>query len=104
MTEQENVAKEEVPEEVQEEQKEKAFSLDDMSQDERVQAANSGIRQVMERYNVDFDVFVILRAGMVVPQLRIIPVEMMQEMTQAPQPGVPPAQGRPIPNVASTVG
>jgi len=105
MTEQENIAQEEVQEEAREEQKEKAFSLDDMSQEERVQAANAGIRQVMERYNVDFDLFVILRAGMVIPQLRIVPVEMLQQTTQAPQQAAPSAQGasKPIPPVQSTV-
>ncbi len=54
---------------------------------ERIGKCNEEITAVLQKYSCDLEANVLLRPGMVIPQIRIVPVELLQrEMQQRMQP------------------
>lgn len=49
---------------------------------ERIRNCNGEIAAVLQKYNCDLEASVLLRPGMVVPQIKIIPVEILQQEMQ----------------------
>jgi len=56
---------------------------------ERISRSNEEISAVLKKYNCDLEATILLKAGMVIPQIRIVPVEMLQRQ-MAGQPGPAP--------------
>ena len=63
----------------------------------RVQTCGREIGEVLRKYNCDLDVSMVLRAGSIMPNVRIVPIEDLQPPPEAERPA-----GRPGPAPTST--
>ncbi|MHA2010357.1 MAG: hypothetical protein ACXADW_20445 [Candidatus Hodarchaeales archaeon] len=49
---------------------------------ERIDKCNEEIAEILQKYNCDLEANVLLRPGMVIPQIRVVPVEILQQEMQ----------------------
>jgi hypothetical protein len=52
----------------------------------RITDCNQEIMAVLQKYNCDLEANILLKPGMVIPQIRIVPVEILQQQRQQQMP------------------
>lgn len=73
------IAEEKAPEETQAELNAKL----DAERKVRVEACTKEVSEVLKKYNCDLDAAILLRAGAVMPTIKVIPVELLRPQQPA---------------------
>lgn len=71
-------AKEEAP-------KEAPGTTPEEEMQQRIRSCNEELMGVLKKYNCDLEANILLKPGMVIPQIRIVPVEIMQQRQRQQQ-------------------
>ena len=63
---------------------------------ERIGKCNEEVAAVLQKYNCDLEANMLLQPGMVIPQIRIVPVEILQQRQQQQRQQMAPQEPSPI--------